>query len=159
GVGWGRVIEAAMMIRSLLARLELMSFPKTTGGRGLHVVVPLVPRQGWDECLAFSRAVAVRLAQSDPRRFTAAMVNSARTGRSYIDYLRNHRAASSIAEYSTRSLRSAPVAAPVSWEELTKTSGSDVHTVETVLDRVRTQVKDPWLGYGETKQKLRAGMG
>jgi bifunctional non-homologous end joining protein LigD len=159
GVAWERTVEAAVMIRALLARLGLTSFAKTTGCRGLHVVVPLAPRQGWDECLAVSRAVAIRLAQSDPRRFTASMVKSARTGRIYVDYLRNHRAASSIAEFSTRALRDAPVAAPVAWDELGRMRGSDVYTVETVLERVHAQQRDPWAGYAETKQRLRAGMG
>jgi bifunctional non-homologous end joining protein LigD len=158
GVSWDRVVEAGFLVRDLLASLALASFVKTTGGRGLHVVVPLVPRQGWDECLAFSRAVATRLAHADPRRFTASMVKSARLGRIYVDYLRNHRAASSIAEYSTRALRDAPVATPLSWEELPAAGGSDAYTMQTVLRRVRAQQHDPWRGYSDSKQRLRAGM-
>ena len=158
GVTWGRVVEAALLVRDVLSQLELESFVKTTGGRGLHVVVPLAPRQGWDECLALSRAVATRLAQHDPRRFTASMVRSARAGRVYIDYLRNHRAASSIAEYSTRAVRDAPVAAPVAWGELEASTRSDPYTMASVLERLRKRARDPWEGYAATKQRLRTGI-
>jgi bifunctional non-homologous end joining protein LigD len=155
GVTWDRVVEAARTIRHILARLDLASYPKTTGGRGLHVVVPLAPRAGWDECLAFSRAVANRIAREDPRRFTASMVRSARLGKIYVDYLRNHRTASCIAEYSTRALRDAPVAEPITWDELGPSTCHDTCTIENVLHRIRRRGRDPWSGYDDTPQRLR----
>jgi bifunctional non-homologous end joining protein LigD len=156
GVAWDSVVDLALRLRDLLMRLELESFVKTTGGRGLHVVVPLAPRAGWDECLAFSRAVATRMAQADPRHLTSSMVRSARVGRIYIDYLRNHRTASCIAEYSTRALGSAPVAVPLAWDEVSPGTRSDAYTMQTVLRRLKDRLRDPWPGYGETKQRLRA---
>src|SRR6185437_5583088 len=94
----------------------------------------------------------------DPRRFTASMVKSMRAGRVYVDYLRNHRAATSIAEYSTRARPDAPVAVPVSWEELTPALRADAFTMTDVLDRLRTATQDPWPGYFAVKQRLRTAM-
>ncbi len=158
GVRWERVLEEARRVRDLLARVGLVSFPKTTGGRGLHVVVPLEPRAGWDECLGFSRAIATCLAQADPRRCTSSMVRSVRVGRVYIDYLRNHRTASSIAEYSARASPAAPVAVPLAWSEVERGTRSDAYTVENVVARVKMRVRDPWEGYGDAKQRLRGSM-
>ncbi|HEX8794752.1 MAG TPA: non-homologous end-joining DNA ligase [Polyangiaceae bacterium] len=157
-VAWHCVLDAAHLVRSLLARLDLECFAKVTGGMGLHVVVPIAPRGGWDDSLSFARALAHAMARADPRRFTASMVKSMRAGRVYVDYLRNHRAATSIAEYSTRANPRAPVAVPVSWEELTGTLRSDAFTMTDVLDRVRTPREDPWPGSFTTKQRLRPSM-
>jgi bifunctional non-homologous end joining protein LigD len=156
-VEWSAVVDAAHLVRSLLAQLELESFAKATGGSGLHVVVPIVPRVGWDESLAFARALAHAMARADPRRFTASMVKSMRAGRVYVDYLRNHRTATSIAEYSTRARPEAPVAVPVSWQELTPSLRSDAFTMTDVLDRLRAR-DDPWRGYLGMKQRLRSSM-
>lgn len=157
-VEWSCVVDAAHLVHSLLAQLELESFAKVTGGMGVHVVVPLAPRAGWDESLAFARALAHAMARADPRRFTASMVKSVRAGRVYVDYLRNHRAASSIAEYSTRAHPNAPVAVPVSWKELTPALRSDAFTVTDLLERLRVAKEDPWAGYFSVKQRLRASM-
>lgn len=158
GVPWERVLEVALAIRDLLARVGLASFPKTTGGRGLHVVVPLAPRAGWDDCLVFSRAVATHVAQADPRRCTCSMVRSARPGRIYVDYLTNHRTASSIAEYSTRASRAAPVAVPLAWSEVGPATRSDTYSVQNILARVKPRPRDPWEGYADAKQRLRGSM-
>jgi bifunctional non-homologous end joining protein LigD len=155
GVTWERVVDAARIVRDILSRLSLASFPKTTGGRGLHVVVPLAPRAGWDDCLTFSRAVANRIAREYPRRFTASMVRSARLGRIYVDYLRNHRTSSCIAEYSTRAVRDAPVAEPISWEELGPWTCHDACNIQNVLERTRRRTRDPWTGYEQTSQRVR----
>ncbi len=157
-VEWSAVVEAAHLVRSLLAQLELQSFAKITGGMGLHVVLPIAPRGGWDESLSFARALAQAMARADPRRFTASMVKSMRPGRVYVDYLRNHRAATSIAEYSTRAHPRAPVAVPVSWQELTPALRPDAFTMTDVLERLRSMREDPWPGYFETRQRLRPSM-
>lgn len=158
GVGWERVVAAARLLRALLARLDLESFVKTTGGVGLHVVVPLVPRAGWDGCLAFARAVAHAMARVDPSQFTASMVKSARAGRIYVDYLRNHRTASSVAAYSARARPLGPVSVPIAWEELRPSLRSDAYDVTNVLARVRAQRRDPWAGYDLCKQRLTTSM-
>lgn len=157
-VAWSAVVEAAHLVRSLLAQLDLESFAKITGGMGLHVVLPIAPRGGWDESLSFARALSQAMARANPRRFTASMVKSMRAGRVYVDYLRNHRAATSIAEYSTRANPDAPVAVPVSWTELTPALRPDAFTITDVLERLRAMRDDPWPGYFATRQRLRPSM-
>ncbi len=158
GVGWEPVVAAAKLLRELLRLLGLESFVKTTGGVGLHVVVPLAPRAGWDECLAFARAVAQAMARVDPGQFTASMVKSVRPGKIYVDYLRNHRAASSVAAYSARAKPYAPVSVPIAWEELRPSLRSDGYTIENVLARVRAMKRDPWAGYDAARQRVTASL-
>ncbi len=157
-VPWSRVTHAAQLVRDVLARLDLTSYPKTTGGKGLHVVVPLEPRAGWDDCLAFGRAVARFVERLDPSRFTASMVKSVRRGRIYIDYLRNHRAASSIAVFSARARPLAPVSLPLAWEEVTPELKSDAFTVTNIAERMRGPGSRAWTGYDANRQRLRASM-
>ena len=102
GLPWPRVIEAALEVREALAGIGLQSFVKTTGGKGLHVVVPLTPKLDWDAVKAFARWVAERLAEQRPERFTANRAKRARHGRIYIDYLRNGRGATAVGAYSPR---------------------------------------------------------
>jgi bifunctional non-homologous end joining protein LigD len=158
GVPWNRVIGAAHRVRAVLAGVGLKSFAKTTGGKGLHVVVPLAPHAGWGECLAFARAVAAAMERNDPRTFTASMVKRARKGRIYVDYLRNHRTASSIAAYSARAKPEGTVSVPVPWDELTWELRSDAFTLRNIEQRVRSWKRDPWEGYDFAKQRLRASM-
>jgi bifunctional non-homologous end joining protein LigD len=158
GVAWSRLVDAARKIRMLLEDVDLTSFAKTTGGQGLHVVVPLTPRAGWGECLEFSRAVAHAMERSEPDAFTASMVKSVRPGRIYVDYLRNHRAASSIASYSGRAKPQATVASPVAWNELTAELRPDAFTIPSVLSALKRSAPDPWEGYGRVRQRLRSSM-
>jgi bifunctional non-homologous end joining protein LigD len=159
GVRWEKVIEAARLVRSLLRRVGLESFVKTTGGVGLHVVAPLEPRAGWDECLDFARAMAHAMVEIDPGTYTASMAKSARAGKIYVDYLRNHRAASSVAAYSTRAKPNASVSVPIAWEELRPSLAPDAYTVQNVLARMRGLKKDPWAGYDALKQRLKVPKG
>ena len=115
---WAQVVEAAQLTRVLLEELGLATFVKTTGGKGLHVVVPLKPTRGWDEVKAFARAAATRLATVAPQRFTAQLSKSRRSGRIFIDYLRNGRGATAISAYSLRAREGAPVSVPLHWDEL-----------------------------------------
>jgi len=158
GVVWRRVVDAAHRIRAALARVGLVSFAKTTGGKGLHVVVPLAHGASWAECLEFARGVAHTMERLDPRTFTASMVKSARPGRIYVDYLRNHRAASSIAAYSARAKPQATVSVPITWDELTPELRPEDLTVQSVIDRVEKLRRDPWEGCDETRQRLRRSM-
>jgi bifunctional non-homologous end joining protein LigD len=157
-VPWARVVHAAHELREVLGRLGLEAFPKMTGGKGIHLVVPLVPRAGWGECLQFARAIAHEMERVAPRSFTASMVKSARQGKIFVDYLRNHRAASSIAAYSSRAKPQATVAMPVAWAELTPALGTEDFTVKNAAARARGLERDPWEGYGRNKQSLRASM-
>jgi bifunctional non-homologous end joining protein LigD len=117
-LGWARVVDAAQLTRGLLEELGLPTFLKTTGGKGLHVVVPLKPTRDWDQAKRFSQAVAQQLARVAPNRFTAQLAKDRRDGRIFIDYLRNGRGATAIAPYSLRARPGAPVSMPIAWDRL-----------------------------------------
>ncbi len=156
GVEWKRVIEAARLIRERLRALKLESFVKNTGGKGLHVVVPLSPGASWDEGSAFARAVAEGIAREDPRGYIARMAKDERKGRIFIDYLRNVRGATSVAAYSTRAKPQAPVSVPLDWDELSPRVGPDHYTIANLPRRLAGLKADPWAGYWTARQKLPA---
>src|SRR5262249_15213409 len=132
------------------------SFLKTTGGKGLHLVVPIDSGPGWDDCLAFARSVAANLARESPRAFTANVAKSERRGRIYLDYLRNLRGATAVAAYSTRAGPGAPVSTPLAWAEIGPRLRSDHFTVSNLPRRLASLRTDPWKGYATTRQALPA---
>lgn len=154
GVDWARVIEGAHAVRERLTSLGLESFVKTTGGKGLHVVVPLIPRASWKEALAFTRSMAEAMASDEPDRYTTTSVKLEREGRIFIDYLRNNREASAVAPYSTRSRPGAPVATPVAWNELSSKLKPNGFTVSNLPGRLRALEADPWAGMSKIHQVL-----
>jgi bifunctional non-homologous end joining protein LigD len=153
-VPWPRVVESAHQIRAFLEEVGLKSFVKTTGGKGLHIVVPIQRRHDWDEVKSFSKAVAELIEQADPKRYTSNMSKAARVGKIYVDYLRNGRTATAIAAYSTRARPRASVSVPLSWEELTPDIRSDTFTVRNLAERLAALKKDPWAKIGSVKQSL-----
>ena len=153
-VPWPRVVEGARAVRERLRAHGLESFVKTTGGKGLHVVAPLVPRAGWPECAAFARRIAEEIAGEEPRRYLARMARSERAGRIFLDYLRNVRGATSVAAYSTRARPTAPISVPLDWDELSPRLRSDHYTVATLPKRLAGLRADPWKGYGAVRQAL-----
>jgi bifunctional non-homologous end joining protein LigD len=159
GVKWTEVIECARLIRDELEALRLASFVKTTGGQGLHVVVPLAPGPSWDETAEFSRGVAESTARAYPRRYVARMAKSERRGKIFIDYLRNVRGATSVAAYSTRAKPEATVSVPLSWDELSTRIASDHFTIANVRTRLDGLTGDPWAAYWTARQKLPEGGG
>ena len=116
---WPTLVDAALLTRTLLQELGLPALLKTTGGKGLHVVVPLKPIRGWDDVKAFARALAQRLVHVAPDRFTATATKARRSGKVFVDYLRNGEGATFVAAYSLRAREGAPVAMPIDWDELT----------------------------------------
>jgi bifunctional non-homologous end joining protein LigD len=154
GVEWPRVIEGAFAVRERMKALGLESFVKTTGGKGLHVVVPLKPKALWKDALAFTRNIAEAMAADEPDRYTTTSVKQEREGRIFIDYLRNNREASAVAPYSTRSRPGAPVATPVAWEELSADLKPNGFTVENLRKRLAALKKDPWADLGKVDQVL-----
>lgn len=154
GVPFSEVKRAAVDIRKLLAQLELESFLRVSGGKGLHVVVPLNPGCDWDLTKRFAHGFADALAQSEPQRFLATATKSKRNRRIFVDYLRNGRGATAVASYSMRARPGAPVAMPLSWSELTKLTRSDAFTINDVPAKLRRRRKDPWEGIGTLKQNL-----
>ncbi len=159
---FSRVTAAARLVRALLSERSLESFVKTTGGKGLHVCVPLVPERGWEELEEFTRAVAQRLARDEPATFTANLAKAQRKGKVYVDYLRNVRGANAVGVYSTRAKAGAPVSVPVDWDELDRLSGPRDFTVAEVPLRVlgfgSGQTVDPWARYRSLKQRVPASL-
>ena len=155
-VPWPRVPEAARLVRDRLRALGLESFVKTTGGKGLHVVVPLRPGATWEAGAAFSRALAESMAREDPRGYVATMAKSARTGKIFIDYLRNVRGATSVAAYSTRARPEAPISVPLDWDELSPRRRADHYTIATLPRRLAGLRADPWARYWTLRQALPA---
>jgi bifunctional non-homologous end joining protein LigD len=156
-VDWGRVVAGARQVREFLQELGLESFLKTTGGKGLHLVVPIERRHDWDECKTFCRRVAEAIVQADPGHYTSNMSKAARTGKIFIDYLRNGRGATAIMPYSTRARQGAPVSTPIAWEELSAQIKSDHFTVRNMARRLAALKHDPWERIGEVRQNLRKG--
>ncbi len=153
GVPWARIVEAAQSIRALLQALGLQAFVKTSGGKGLHVVVPLAPREGWDLVKDFSRDVVEHLAAAAPERVVAKSGSANRVGRIFIDYLRNGRGATTAAAFSARARPGLGVSVPCAWDELGALRGGDHWTVATVRARLDS-TDDPWAGYLSVRQTL-----
>jgi bifunctional non-homologous end joining protein LigD len=151
-VGWKAVASAARLLRDVLQTLGLRAWVKTTGGKGLHVVVPLDPSATWDRCLEFSRAVGDVMVRSDPARFTLAFRKEGRERRILIDYLRNNRTNTSISAYSPRARPGAPVSLPLGWNELGREP--DRWTLTTVERRLRRRRIDPWAEYWVSPQRI-----
>ncbi|MGH8638142.1 MAG: non-homologous end-joining DNA ligase, partial [Burkholderiales bacterium] len=151
---WAQVVEAARLIRQLLERADLESFPKTTGGRGLHVVVPLTPSADWDTGLAFARGLATEMERRDPDRYTTAFAKAGRERKLLIDYLRNNRTNTSVAAFSTRARPGATVSTPLRWTELKASLDPAVFTIETIEKRLSRLREDPWRGYWRCRQRL-----
>jgi bifunctional non-homologous end joining protein LigD len=157
GVKWPQVQEAALLVRGMLTELRLQSWLKTSGGKGLHVVVPLTPRDGWDTVKGFAEAVVQHMAQVIPQRFVAKSGAANRIGRIFVDYLRNTHGATTAAAYSARSRPGLGVSMPVAWEALEGLKGSDQWTVRTAREHLSFQQVDPWADYWTCKQTLAAG--
>jgi bifunctional non-homologous end joining protein LigD len=153
-VPWEFMIDAAHELRDRLTELSLSSFLRTTGGKGLHVVVPLEPRAGWDEVKSRSKHLADSMVRDQPARYVATASKAKRRGKIFIDYLRNGRGATSIANYSTRARAGAPVATPIRWDELTRKLRPDKYHVQNVLQRIRSLSADPWDGFFTIRQRL-----
>jgi bifunctional non-homologous end joining protein LigD len=153
-VAWGQVIAAARLVRRMLLALDLDSWVKTTGGRGLHVVVPIEPDHEWAECLAFTRAIAELMVTQDFDLYTTSFRKTGRESQILIDYLRNNRTNTSISAFSLRARPDAPVSMPIAWDELTPQKRPERFTLRTVSRYLKG---DPWRGYWTTRQRLTTG--
>lgn len=153
-LGWDRMIEAAQLTRELLNELGLQSWCKTSGGKGLHVVVPLARHAGWDDVKAFAQAAAQHMAATLPDRFSAKMGAQNRRGRIFVDYLRNNRGSSTVAAFSPRARPGMGVSVPIAWDELTGTTSGAQWTVQNVHARLESLSVDPWADYAGAKQRI-----
>jgi bifunctional non-homologous end joining protein LigD len=154
GVSWSRVRDAAREVRERLERRGLVSFVRTTGGKGLHIVAPLEPTRSWEEVRSFARSLAEAMQTDTPDTFIATADKHLRIGKIYVDYLRNARGATAVANYSPRAKRGAPVAVPIAWEELSRISGSDHYRLAGIRRRVAQLERSPWPDFATIHQTL-----
>jgi bifunctional non-homologous end joining protein LigD len=152
-VPWAAVVKAAREFRERLAALKLESFVKTTGGKGLHVVMP-TSGAGWDETKDFAHALVLAMTADSPDRYVSKMTKRIRGGKIFLDYLRNGRGATAVVAYSTRARAGAPLSVPATWDELGPKLAPNKFTVLNIGKRLGALKKDPWAGIGKVKQKL-----
>jgi bifunctional non-homologous end joining protein LigD len=155
GLGFGAVIDAAKRLRTLFQEAKLESFVKTTGGKGLHVCIPIAPEYEWDQIKDFTNRVADALTEEAPKKYVSTVSKAARRGKIFIDYLRNGRGATFIAPYSTRARENAPVAVPLEWDELTPSLKPDQFTVRNLAQRLKRLKADPFERMATLHQPLR----
>ena len=155
---WREVARAAFEVRDALTAKGLVPFLKTTGGKGLHLVVPIQRRRSWGEVARFCEAFAREIAAKAPRRFTANMAKSQRRGRVYVDWLRNQRSATAVAAYSLRARPGAPASTPLAWDELGQLDDPADLNYATVPERLATGLVDPWAGIERSARALPRGV-
>lgn len=153
GTTFADVVAAARDVRERLEGIKLTTFLKTTGGKGLHVVLPIKPTP-WDDAKAFTRTVAAAMEADAPDKYVSTATKSKRNGRIFIDYLRNSREATAVAPYSTRAREGAPVSVPIDWSELGALKGANTYTVNNIAQRLSRLRKDPWADIGKVRQPL-----
>jgi len=158
GISWARVREGALRLKTLLEEVGLETWVKTTGGKGLHVALPIARRSGWSEVSAFARAVAERLSVEEPEKYLAKASKAERKGKIFVDWLRNTRGATAVAPWSTRAREGAPISAPVAWKDLPTIRSGDQYTVENAHALAGKQGKDPWGAMLASKQRLTAAV-
>jgi DNA ligase D len=153
---WSSMVQATSMTLDLLDELGLRAFLKTSGGRGIHVVVPIDRRHSWDCANEFARGVTVRLAKEAPEQIVAKMGPKNRVGKIFVDYLRNQRGASTVAAFSARARPGLPVSVPIAREELQQISGADQWNILNLHERLDNLKHEPWADYPATRQTLSA---
>ena len=156
GLDFAATRQAALDIRDELAKWSLESFPMVTGGKGIHVIAPLRPVLEWPDVKLFCRTFAEKLAINEPDRFTANIRKAKRTGRMFVDYLRNERGATAVCPFSTRAKEHVSCAVPLSWDELKTIEAANVFSLEAAA--AHAKARDPWPGYFDLTQSITKGM-
>jgi bifunctional non-homologous end joining protein LigD len=151
---WKSMVEAAQLTLTVLDELGLKSFLKTSGGKGIHLVVPLTPKDDWDAVKSFSHAIVKHIAKLLPDRFSAVSGPKNRVGRIFIDYLRNGLGATTICAYAARSREGLPVSVPIFREELTEIKGANVWNIHNLQERLGQLDQDPWADLPATRQTI-----
>jgi bifunctional non-homologous end joining protein LigD len=151
---YAAVIAGAQTIRAVFEQFQLRTFVKTTGGKGLHVCVPIAPELDWEQAKAFTGHVARALAERSPELYVATISKARRTGKIFIDYLRNARGATFVAPYSTRAREGAPIAIPLEWDELSPKLPPNHFNVRNVRRRLEKLAQDPFAGLTTVQQHL-----
>jgi bifunctional non-homologous end joining protein LigD len=158
GLPWERVQEAALLVRTLLDTLGLAAWLKTSGGKGLHVVLPIAPRLGWDAVHGFAQAAVQHLARTLPQRFVAKAGAANRVGKVFVDVLRNARGATTAAPFSARARPGLGVSMPVAWSALAGLKGGAQWNIATAREHLSFEAEDPWRDFFGTKQTLTAAI-
>jgi len=151
-MAWKDVVASARDVRERLKQIGLETLLKTTGGKGLHVVLPIEPTP-WEEAKLFTQTVARAMEADDPEHYISTSTKAKRTNKIFVDYLRNSREATAVAPYSTRARPGAPVSVPIDWSELRRLKGANQYTVNNLMARLKRK-KDPWADIGNMKQRL-----
>jgi bifunctional non-homologous end joining protein LigD len=154
GLPWQRTLEAAHALRDQLGGLGLTPFLRLTGGKGLHLVVPVEPRTPWDAAKAFTESIARGMAEAEPSRYVATMTKQKRKGKLFIDYFRNGLGATAVCAYSTRARPGAPLAIPIDWDELNENIRPDRFTVKNIGERLASLAGDPWSTFDEARAPI-----
>src|SRR6476661_6058357 len=159
GLSWDEMVDAAGRVRALLDALGLRWFAKTTGGKGLHFVLPITRRHTWAEAKTFARAIAERLVEDEPALFTATVSKEARVGRVYVDYLRNADGATAVAAYSLRARPGLPVSMPIDFDEIANDDLRGAHfNIDNAEATLAARRADPWVDYETSRQTISATM-
>jgi len=153
-VAWKDLVAGVELLRTLLGELDLEGFLKTTGGKGLHVIVPIRATLDWAQAKGFTRAVADFMVRTFADRFTATVSKAKRKDKILIDYLRNAEGATAIAPYGVRARENAPVSMPIAWEELKTDVRFDHFNLRNAEERLAKQKRDPWRDFTTTKQAI-----
>jgi bifunctional non-homologous end joining protein LigD len=153
-VPWKQVQGAAFELKKILDSLKLKSFVKVTGGKGLHVHIPVEPVYSWDQIKNFANSLALQMVSQKPDLYTADMSKDIRNKKIFIDYLRNSRGATAVMPYSMRAKKISSVAMPLEWDELKKISGADSFTIKTAMQKLHSRRKDPWADYFDVHQRI-----
>lgn len=156
GISWSDLKRAAREVRDRLEEIGLRSWVRLSGGKGVHVCVPIVPDSDWGAAKAFCEAFADAMVAQSPLHYVATASKAARKGRIFIDWLRNARGATSVASWSLRARAGAPVAMPLRWDELSRTKSSADFNLKRALRRAASLRADPWEGFAKARQKLPA---
>lgn len=155
---WKSMVEATQLTLTVLDELGLKSFLKTSGGKGIHLVVPLTPKDDWDSVKSFSHAIVKHIAKLLPDRFSAVSGPKNRVGRIFIDYLRNGLGATTICAYAARARENLPVSVPIFREELKEIKGANIWTIRNLQERLGELDEDPWADLPNTRQTITAEM-
>ncbi len=155
GVPWSEVVGAAFELKELLEDLDLTSFVKLTGGKGLHVHIPVMPLYDWDQIKSFSQSLALELVTLNPKKYVANMAKKLRTKKIFVDYLRNGYGATAVVPYSLRARPLSAVALPVEWTELRRIKDPQEFTMDKALRKIKSRKKDPWAGMLKLKQRIK----
>lgn len=154
GLPWLRVVEAARTLRERLERAGLTGFLKTTGGKGLHIVTPLVPHADWETAKQFSKALVEAMVKEEPAKYLAVMTKAKRANKIFLDYLRNGYGATAVCAFSSRARAGAPVSVPIEWDELDSDVRSASFDVKNIDQRLRSLKRDPWADFDDARVPL-----